>query len=123
MHADLLLKSLLIAIWKRKPKPGLIIQSDHGAQYTGQEWPKFINDHELACSISRRGNCHGNAVAESFFQLPERERNKRIIYTTRDETRADVFDYIELFYNSRRRHGYNHALSPVQYERQSTKRP
>jgi len=122
MHTDLVLKALVMAIWKRKPKPGLIIHSDQGSQYTGHEWQKFIKDHELVCSMSRRGNCHDNAVAESFFQLLKRERIKRKIYATRDEARADVFDYIELFYNSRRRHGYNDGLSPVQYEQQTKKR-
>jgi putative transposase len=122
MHADLVLKALMMAIWKRKPGPGLIIHSDQGSQYTGHEWQKFINDHGLVCSMSRRGNCHDNAVAESFFQLLKRERIKRKIYATRDEARADVFDYIELFYNTRRRHGSNDGLPPVKYEQQNTKR-
>lgn len=116
IHADLVLKALLMAVWRRKPKPGLIVHSDQGSQYTGHEWQKFIKDHELICSMSRRGNCHDNAVAESFFQLLKRERIKRKIYPTRDEARGDVFDYIELFYNTRRRHGYNNGLSPVEYE-------
>ena len=72
--------------------------------------------------MSRRGNCHDNAVAESFFQLLKRERVKRKIYTNRDEARADIFDYIELFYNSRRRHGSNEQLSPVEYERRYQER-
>jgi putative transposase len=101
IHADLVLKALLMAVWRRKPKPGLVIHSDHGSQYTGHEWQKFIKKHELVCSMSRRGNCHDNAVAESFFQLLKRERIKRRIYAMRDEARADVFDYIEHFYNSR----------------------
>ena len=72
--------------------------------------------------MSRRGNWLDNAVAESFFQLLKRERIKRRIYVTRDEARADIFDYIELFYNTRRRHGYNCGLSPVQYELRDSKR-
>ena len=63
--------------------------------------------HNLQASMSRRGNCHDNAVAESFFQLLKRERIRRRIYTTREEARQDVFDYIEMFYNLKRRHGYN----------------
>ncbi len=63
-----------------------------------------------------RGNCHDNAVAESFFQLLKRERIKRKVYSTRDEARSDVFDYIEMFYNSKRKHGSNNLLSPVEYE-------
>jgi putative transposase len=72
--------------------------------------------------MSRRGNCHDNAVAESFFQLLKRERIKRQLYSTRDDARGDVIDYIELFDNSRRRHGFNEMLSPVEYEKRFTER-
>ncbi len=72
--------------------------------------------------MSRRGNCHDNAVAESFFQVLKRERVKRKIYNTRDEARADIFDYIEMFYNTRRRHGSNELMSPVDYERRHHER-
>ena len=68
--------------------------------------------------MSRRGRCHDNAVAESFFQLLKRERIKRKTYSTREDARSDVFDYIEMFYNVRRRHGFNNLLSPVEYEKQ-----
>jgi putative transposase len=68
--------------------------------------------------MSRRGNCHDNAVAESFFQLLKRARIRRRVYTTREEARRDVFDYIEMFYNPKRRHGYHNRLSPVDYEKQ-----
>ena len=67
--------------------------------------------------MSRRGNCHDNAVAESFFQLLKRERIKRKIYTSRQDARSDVFDYIEMFYNAKRRHGFNNRLSPVEFEK------
>lgn len=67
--------------------------------------------------MSRRGNCHNNAVAESFFQLLKRERVKRRIYTTREDASSDVFDYIEIFYNIKRRHGFNNQLSPVEFEK------
>ena len=68
--------------------------------------------------MSRRGNCHDNAVAESFFSNLKTERIKRKIYPTRNEARVDIFNYIELFYNSSRRHGNNDGLSPVEYEKQ-----
>ena len=67
--------------------------------------------------MSRRGNCHDNAVAESFFQLLKRERIKHRIYPDRKTARADIFDYIEMFYNRQRKHGYNGMLSPVDYEK------
>ena len=117
MQSDLILKALLMAVWRRKPKPGVLIHSDQGSQYTSGDWQKFLNEHGLICSMSRRGNCLDNAVAESFFQLLKRERIKRKIYSSRDEARADVFDYIEVFYNRKRRHGNNNGLPPVEYER------
>ncbi|WP_164675359.1 IS3 family transposase, partial [Vibrio rhodolitus] len=79
---------------------------------------RFLKQHGLESSMSRRGNCHDNAVAESFFQLLKRERIKRKIYTTREEARMDIFEYIEMFYNIKRRHGSNNQLSPVEYEKQ-----
>lgn len=122
MHSDLVLQALLMAVWRRKPGPGLVLHSDQGSQFTGHEWQNFLKAHDIVCSMSRRGNCHDNAVAESFFQLLKRERIKRKIYATREEARADVFDYIELFYNPRRRHGNNDGLSPVQFEQQFSER-
>jgi putative transposase len=68
--------------------------------------------------MSRRGNCHDNAVVESFFNLPKRERIRRKVYKTRDEARQDIFDYIEMFYNLKRKHVRNGMRSPVDYERQ-----
>lgn len=69
--------------------------------------------------MSRRGNCHDNAVAESFFQLLKRERIKRKTYSTRQEARQDVFEYIEMFYNPKRKHTNNGILSPIDYERKT----
>ena len=116
MPADLVLKALMMALWKRKPRPGLVIHSDQGSQYTGHEWQKLVKDHGLVCSMSRRGNCHDNAVAESFFQLLKRERIQRKIHANMNEANADVFDYIKLFYRIGRRHGFNNGLPPVQHE-------
>jgi putative transposase len=118
MDADLVLKALLMAVWRRKPKHEILIHSDQGSQYTSSDWQSFLKAHKLVCSMSRRGNCYDNAVAESFFQLLKRERIKRKIYKTREDARRDVFDYIEMFYNPIRRHGNNGNLSPVKFERQ-----
>jgi len=68
--------------------------------------------------MSRKGNCHDNAVAESFFSMLKTERIKRRIFKTRDEARADIFNYIEFFYNPNRRHGNNNGVSPMNYEKQ-----
>ncbi len=70
--------------------------------------------------MSRQGNCHDNAVAESFFNLLKRERIRRRNYRSRDDARRDVFDYIEMFYNPKRKHARNGMLSPVDFERQQT---
>jgi len=72
--------------------------------------------------MSRRGNCHDDAVAESFFQLLKRERIKKKIYETREEACSDIFDYIEMFYNSKRRHGSSDQMSPTEYENQYDRR-
>lgn len=119
---DLVLDALLMAVWRRKPEGNVVVHSDQGSQYTSHDWSAFLKAHGLEGSMSRRGNCHDNAVAESFFQLLKRERVKRKIYTSRDVARADVFDYIEMFYNNRRRHSSNELLSPVEYERRHQER-
>ena len=72
--------------------------------------------------MSRRGNCHDNAVAESFFQPLKCERIRRKTYADRETARRDVFDYIELFYNPKRRHGYTNKLSPIEFEKQFSER-
>lgn len=116
MHVDIVLQALIAAVWKRKPTQQVLVHSDQGSQYTSGDWQSFLCDHNLVCSMSRRGNCHDNAVAESFFGLLKRERIRRKIYPTRDDARRDIFEYIELFYNSKRKHGNNGMLSPNQFE-------
>ncbi len=112
MTAELVLNALLMAVWRRKPVEQVLIHSDQGSQFTGNEWLSFLKANNLKPSMSRRGNCHDNTLAESFFQLLKRERIRRKIYKTRE----DIFNYIELFCNSTRRHGTNGLLSPRQYE-------
>ncbi|UKE71475.1 IS3 family transposase [Xanthomonas graminis] len=121
MHTDVVLQALMMAVWRRKPPAGLLVHSDQGTQFTGHHWQDFLKAHGLVSSMSRRGNCHDNAVAESFFQLLKRERIKRRIYVTREEAKSDVFNYIEMFYNTRRQHGHNNGLSPVEFEKQRSK--
>jgi len=112
---------VLSAVWRRKPKHRVMIHSDQGSQFTGKEWQSFLSKHNLVASMSRRGNCHDNAVAESFFHLLKRERIRRRTYLTRDAARQDVFDYIEMFYNPTRKHTNNGMLSPVDYEMKQQK--
>jgi len=115
---SLVLDALLMAIWRRQPADKVIVHSDQGSQFSSHDWRDFLAAHHLEPSMSRRGNCYDNAVAESFFQLLKHERIRRKVYTTREEARHDVFDYIELFYNPVRRHGFTNGLSPVNYEKQ-----
>jgi putative transposase len=94
-----------------------LIHSDQGTQYGSDEWHRFCRDHNLDPSMSRRGNCWDNAVIESFFSSLKKERIKKRIYKTRDLTHADVFDYIEVFYNRKRRHSHLGGVSPeAQYK-------
>ena len=122
IDSELAVNALLMAVWRRQPKSEVIVHSDQGCQFSSYEWRDFLKAHNLIGSMSRRGNCHDNAVAESFFQLLKRERIKRRIYTDREEARKDVFDYIEMFYNPNRQHGYNNGLSPVKFEKQYFRR-
>jgi putative transposase len=92
------------------------VHSDQGSQFSSYDWQDFLNTHNLQPSMSRRGNCHDNAVAESFFQVLKRERVRRRVYADREAARRDISDYIEMFYNPQRRYGYNNSLSPVDYE-------
>jgi len=119
---ELVLDALLMALWRRRPKGTVTVHTDQGSQYTSHDWQDFLSDHNLQASMSRRGNCHDNAVAESFFQLLKRERIKRHIYATRSDARTDIVDYIEMFYNNKRRHGFNDLLSPVEYEKKFQER-
>jgi len=126
MDKELVISTLLMAIWRRKPQQTVMIHSDQGSQFSSYEWQAFLKEHNLKQRMSRRGNCHDNAVVESFFQLLKRERIKRKTYATRSKAREDIFDYIEMFYDRRkspwdnpvRRHSYNNGLSPVRFEQQ-----
>lgn len=120
MTSDLVLQALLAAVWKRKPDSGVMVHSDQGSQFTSDDWQSFLRAHHMVPSMSRRGNCHDNAVAESFFSALKKERIKRRIYPTRAAAASDVFDYIEMFYNPVRRHGSAGNLSPVEFERRYT---
>lgn len=122
MQTDLVLNALVMALWRRKPKAKVIVHSDQGSQYTSHEWRSFLQSHNLEASMSRRGNCYDNAVAESFFHLLKNERIRRKTYKTRENARQDVFDYIELFYNPKRKHSNNGMLSPTDFERQQKKK-
>jgi len=120
---ELVLDAILMAVWRRRPQHTVLIHSDQGSQYGSDDWHRFCRDHRLELSMSRRGNCWDNAVAESFFSSLKKERVRKRIYRNQEEARADVFDYIEMFYNSRRRHSHVGGISPEAFERLSNQGP
>jgi len=99
----------------------LLHHSDQGSQYTSEPFQRLMADNGVTCSMSRSGNVWDNAAMESFFSSLKIERVKRKVYRTRDQARADVFDYIERFYNPTRRHSTIGYLSPMQYEERAMK--
>jgi putative transposase len=116
---ELVLDAILMAVWRRKPTNTAIVHSDQGSQYGSDSWLRFCQEHNLDPSMSRRGNCWDNAVAESFFSSLKKERIKKRIYKTRELARADIFDYIEVFYNRQRRHSHLGGVSPEAFEQAS----
>src|SRR5487761_2521771 len=104
MTAQLVTDALLMAVWRRGPKAAVLHHSDQGSQYTSESFQQLLTDQGIVCSMSRRGDCWDNAAMESFFSTLKMERVYRRRYATRDEARADLFQYIEQFYNPKRRH-------------------
>ncbi|MFZ5272309.1 IS3 family transposase [Enterobacter asburiae] len=120
LSRELALDALMMAVWRRKPDGEVIVHSDQGSQYGSDDWQRFCRANNLAPSMSRRGNCWDNAVAESFFSSLKKERIRKRIYKTRDLARADIFDYIEVFYNRSRRHSHLGGVSPEAFEQASS---
>lgn len=116
MRAELVSNALQMAVGRRQPRPGLIHHSDRGSQYACQDYQALLQEHGLIGSMSRKGNCWDNAPVERFFGSLKRERTDLRLYATREELKADVIDYIELFYNSRRQHSYLGYISPMEFE-------
>jgi len=119
INRHLVIDALNMAIGQRCPEGELIHHSDRGSQYTSDDFREELEKHGIQCSMSARGNCYDNAVVESFFGLMKRERVNRTRYLTRDEAKQDIFDYIERFYNRKRRHGYLGNISPAAFEKRN----
>lgn len=115
IHKELVLEALRTAVRRRRPR-GAIIHSDQGTQYSSDAWRRFCKAHHLEPSMSRKGNCWDNAVVESFFSSLKKERIKKRIYATRDAAILDVADYIDGFYNPKRRHSHLGGTSPDEFE-------
>jgi putative transposase len=116
MTAQLVTDALVMAIWRRGKPEALLHHSDRGSQYTSEQFQRLMADHGVTCSMSRAGNCWDNATMESFFSSLKTERTARKTYRTRNEAKADVFDYIERFYNPKRRHSTIGYRSPMEFE-------
>lgn len=116
MTSQLVTDALIMAIWRRGKPDSLLHHSDQGSQYSSEQFQRLMADHGITCSMSRSGNVWDNAAMESFFSSLKTERTARKVYRTRDDAKADVFDYIERFYNPKRRHSTIGYLSPVEFE-------
>jgi putative transposase len=119
MTAQLVTDALVMAIWRRGKPDALLHHSDQGSQYTSEQFQRLMADNGVTCSMSRSGNVWDNAAMESFFSSLKTEWIARKTYRTRDQVRADVFDYIERFYNPTRRHSTIGYLSPMDFEKQA----
>jgi putative transposase len=119
MTAQLVTDALMMAIWRRGKPDALLHHSDQGSQYTSEQFQRLMADNGVTCSMSRSGNVWDNAAMESFFSSLKTERIARKTYRTRNQAKAEVFDYIERFYNPTRRHSTLGYLSPIEFERQA----
>jgi putative transposase len=117
MTAQLVTDALMVAIWRRGKPIDLLHHSDQGSQYTSEDFQRLLADQGITCSMSKKGGRWDNAAIASFFSTLKTERIDRKRYRTRDAARADVFDYIERFYNPRRRHSTLGQVSPDQFEK------
>lgn len=119
MPATLVMDALRMALGRRCPDRAgsLMHHSDRGSQYASRVFQELLRDCNITCSMSRRANCWDNAMMESFFATLKKERTYQESYETREAARQSVFEYIEFFYNTRRRHSALGYLSPEQYER------
>jgi len=116
INQALTLRALKMALAGRAPKPGLVHHSDRGSQYAAKLYRRLLKARGIECSMSRRGDCWDNAVAESFFATLKVELVYETLFITRAQARQEIFEYIEAFYNRVRRHSYLGYVSPVDYE-------
>ena len=116
MTSQLVADSLMMAVWRRGKPQELLHHSDQGRQYTSEHFQKLLAEQGVTCSMSRAGEVWDNSAMESFFSTLKIERVHRKVYRTRAQARADVFDFIEVFYNPKRRHSTIGYVSPVKFE-------
>ena len=119
MKQDLTLMALNMALSQRSPKPGLLHHTDRGRQYAATKYQAVLQQHQVQVSMSRSGNCYDNAPMESFFATLKAELAHYGWYFTRRQARAEIFEYVEVFYNRQRRHSSLGFLSPLQFEQKT----
>jgi transposase InsO family protein len=115
-NASLVQDALTMAVWRRCKVDSVVVHSDQGSTYASADYQQLLKDNSLLCSMSRKGECLDNAVAESFFGTLKTELVDHEDYRTKGEAKRSLFEYIEVFYNRRRRHSYLGYISPVEYE-------
>jgi putative transposase len=116
MRAELVHQALAMALWQRQPAAGLIMHTDRGSQYGADSYRQLLTQHGIQPSMSRKGNCWDNAVAESFCHTLKTEVIYLEDFDTREQAQTAVFAYIEVFYNRQRCHSANGYLAPLAYE-------
>ena len=116
MTSELALDALQMALKRQHPKEAVLLHSDQGSQYSSYAWQNVLKRSNIIPSMSRRGNCYDNAVVESFFKTLKRECVRKKTFLTRAEAKSEIFGYIEMFYNAKRRHSYLDYLSPNEFE-------
>lgn len=116
IDSELVRSAMRMALLHRGPDAGLIHHSDRGVQYAAEDFQRLLDNNKVVCSMSRKGNCWDNACAESFFGSLKSERVKNKIYESFEDAKKDIFNYIEVFYNRKRRHESLGYVSPVVYE-------
>ena len=112
----LVIRALMMAVWKRQPKATVLVHSDQGSQYSSADYVAFLQVNNFKPSMSRRGNCHDNAVAESFFATFKKRVTQRKAYPTRDDAKTEIFNFIEMFYSPIKRHSHTGSVSSAQFE-------
>jgi transposase InsO family protein len=116
-NTKLVADALMMAVWRRGSVKDVILHSDQGSTYASGEYRRLLEEHGIQCSMSRKGECYDNAVAESFFGTLKTEHVDDEDYRTREQAKQSIFEYIEIFYNRQRRHSYLGYVSPAEYER------
>jgi putative transposase len=117
MTSQLVADALMMPVWRRGKPAALLHHSDQGRQYTSEHFQELLKELGITCSMSRAGEVWDNSAMESFFSSVKTERTARKVYRSREQARADVFDYIERFYDPTRRHSTVGYVSPIDFEK------